>query len=90
MGSKLQAIVQWLPLRGKEIERLAEKSDTFLGICEDFADAEAALEHWTAAAPGARTEARKSEYSTLVEELANEIEQMLDSATGRIRKKQGT
>jgi hypothetical protein len=83
----LQAIVQRLPVRGQEIERLAEESETFLGICEDFADAEAALRHWSAAPPSSTIEARKAEYVTLVEELAIEIEQLLDNAAAAKSKK---
>jgi hypothetical protein len=77
---KLQSIVQRFPFRIREIERLAKEDGTFLGICEDYVDAEAALEHWNAAPPCDVTEARRSEYVTLVEELAVEIEEILDAA----------
>ena len=80
MEKRLQAIVRRLPYRDKEIERLAKDDGTFFGICEDYADAEAALGHWNAALPNATAQSRKTEYTTLVEELAIEIEHLLDAA----------
>lgn len=69
-----------LPLRKTEIDRLAKQNGTFLEVCEDYADAKAALTYWNAAPPNAAVEARKTEYTTLAEELATEVEQMLNAA----------
>jgi hypothetical protein len=88
---RLQAIARRLPFRDKEIERLAQHDGTFFGICEDYADAEAALGHWNAASPNATARSRMREYATLVEELAVEIEQLLDDAACAAKPgKQGT
>ena len=69
-----------LPFRKTEIECLARKNSTFLEVCEDYADATVALKYWNAARSNAIVEARKAEYMTLSEELATEIEQMLNAA----------
>lgn len=81
MDKELKAIAHRLPFRDGEIERLAKYNRMFLDICEDYAVAEAALKHWSTAPPGAMTDVCKSEYTILVEELATEIEQLLDAAT---------
>ena len=80
MAKGLQAIMDRLPHRKSEIEWLTGRNSTFLEICEDYTDATVALKYWSATTPNATVEARKTEYRTLAEELAIEIEQMLNAS----------
>jgi hypothetical protein len=66
--SKLAAAASRFPGRELEIYRLCARDPEFLSVCEDLADASAALEHWQAL--GARAARRADEYRALVGELA--------------------
>ena len=51
--------------------------DSFMSLCEDFAEAQAALVRWERSGSPVRT-ARCAEYQELVRDLAAEIEAELD------------
>lgn len=61
-----------LPHLGGEIRRLAFASPAFRALCEDLAEAQAAVERWGATATGPAP-SRRAEYEQLVAELADEI-----------------
>jgi hypothetical protein len=67
--------------RGKEIERLSARSESFRDLCADFAMAQDLLRKWeVSSAP--EQEERCAEYRQLVLELGQEIEATLDAAVG--------
>ena len=76
--SKIAAIVHRFPERELEIHRLCIRDEEFLGACEDFADASAALHHWQSK-EGAIAAGRAGEYRALVEELAAVVLAALDA-----------
>ena len=73
--TKIAAAVHRFPERELEIHRLHQHDPEFAAVCEDLADALAALEHWRAVGAGARVE----EYRDLVDELAAEVLAALDA-----------
>ena len=76
--SKLAAAAGRFPERELEIRRLCARDPEFLSVCEDFAEARAALEHWRGM--GATAAQRAEEYRALVEELAAAVLAALDRA----------
>jgi hypothetical protein len=85
--------IQRFPARQRAIEELAARDEDFRSLCADFAEAQAALRRWEEP-PSAIREKRRSEYQTLVEELAGEIAGALDATaviplTGRRRPREG-
>ena len=74
--TKLAAAVGRFPERELEIHRLCLRDPEFLTVCEDFADAHTALEHWRGM--GASAAGRAEEYRALVEELAAVVLVALD------------
>ena len=78
MDRGLEAALRRFPLRHGELRRLARANETFLGMCRDLADAEAAFQRWSGNPVKVLNETRASEYGKLVSELVHEIEQMLD------------
>jgi len=81
MEKGLLAAVRRFPLKGPEIRRLALSDVSFRSLCEDLADAEHALDIWSASSSSVRT-SRLGEYETLVKELVDEIETVLASRSG--------
>jgi hypothetical protein len=77
MQHAVQAAIARFPDRGHAIEELAKADDSFMSLCEDFAEAQAALVHWERSSSPVR-EARCAEYRELVRDLAAEIEAELD------------
>ena len=73
--SKVAAAVKRFPERELEIHRRCARDPEFGAVCDDYADARAALRHWRAQEPGC---ARAEEYRQLVEELEAEILTLLD------------
>jgi crotonobetainyl-CoA:carnitine CoA-transferase CaiB-like acyl-CoA transferase len=65
--------------RGKEIERLSARSESFRDLCADFAMAQDVLSEWKASTAPEREE-RCAEYRQLISELAEEIDAALDAA----------
>ena len=80
---KLTAAIVRLPDRESEIRRLAECDESFLGLCEDLADAMLALDHWRSAESAHVTD-RISEYQSLIEALVAEMQASLDAAAKRM------
>jgi hypothetical protein len=64
------------PTRSREIEVLFERDDSFRGLCEDLAAADAALLTVDRLPDGVR-EARRFEYQDLISDLSAEIKEML-------------
>ena len=81
MEKGLQAALRRFPHRGQEIWRLALTNSTFRSLCDDFADAEAALDLW-AVSNAIHSAQRRSEYQILTDELAAEVEHTLDAHLG--------
>ena len=77
MDRGVSAAVRRFPLRSLEIRRLAVVDGSFRSLCEDLREAEEALERWSRA-PSEQAASRRSEYNLLVEELAREIEGIVD------------
>ncbi|MEP0325138.1 hypothetical protein [Bauldia litoralis] len=77
MEKGLQAAVRRFPLKSLCIKRLASADETFLSLCSDLADAEAAMALW-ALSDASERESRQNEYEILANELAIEIGQLLD------------
>ena len=71
------AAVRRFPLRSLQIKRLAVADSSFRSLCEDLREAEEALERWSRI-PSEQAASRRSEYDLLVEELAREIEGIVD------------
>jgi hypothetical protein len=71
--------IQRFPARQQAIEALAARDEDFRSLCADFAEAQAALCRWGEPSSAVRENLR-SEYQTLVEELAGEIAGALDTA----------
>ena len=77
MEKGLLAAIRHFPLKSQEIRRRALADTNFRSLCDDLADAEAALDRW-AHSPMPQSGARRAEYEILVTELVNEIECLLD------------
>lgn len=77
MQHAVQAAIARFPDRGHAIEELSRLDDSFMSLCEDFAEAQAALVYWERSSSPVR-EARCAEYRELVRDLAAEIEAELD------------
>jgi hypothetical protein len=82
MHLALQATIAHFPDRGRAIQELAKTDDGFLSLCEDLAEAEAALAQWEHSSSPVK-EARCAEYRDLVQDLAVEIEAELDRRKDR-------
>lgn len=72
------AAVRRFPARQSVIKALADKDEEFRLLCDDLAEAEAALHRW-ASAPSPTREQRCAEYQDLVDSLAKEIAAALDA-----------
>ena len=70
------AATRRFPSEAKLIEELMIRSESFRGLCDDFAEAERALAA-TEQMPEALRRARRAECQEWVESLTNEIEQIL-------------
>jgi len=77
MHHAVQAAVACFPDRGHAIEELAKVDEGFLSLCEDLAEAQAALARWERSDVPVGT-ARCTEYRELVRDLVAELEATLD------------
>ncbi len=77
MDRGVLAAARRFPLRSLEIRRIAVTDVSFRSLCEDLSEAEEALERWSRL-PSEQAASRRSEYDLLVEELAREIEGIVD------------
>ena len=68
---KIAAIVGRFPEQELAIRRICSRDPEFLGVCEDYDDAAAALSHWQAA--GEAYSARADEYRQLLGEFEEEV-----------------
>jgi hypothetical protein len=75
----LAAALELFAPQARRIEDLFEFDESFRGLCEDLADAQATLKH-TMRLPDDIREARQLEYRELVTALSNEIEDALSKA----------
>ncbi|CAN7595443.1 hypothetical protein [Rhizobium sp. LjRoot254] len=75
-GKALQAAANRFPRSEFTIRRLLRSNDTFRELCEELADAEAALAKVPESVAALR-EAREREWRELVQELVSEVEQAL-------------
>ena len=76
---EVAAAVQRFPDLRQAIEERAARDEEFLSLCADLAEAEAALHQWEIRADPRRNQ-RCAEYRILADDLANEIEEALDTA----------
>jgi hypothetical protein len=76
----IEALVRRFPDRALSIRRLQAQDATFRAICEDYAEALRALEHWQAADDSSRRKAE--EYRGLVKELEDEAVAALQAYEG--------
>jgi hypothetical protein len=67
--TSLASLAARFPDRELAIRRLCHRDSEFLGVCEDYEEAVAALRRWQARAD----EAKAEEYRRLVAELEEEI-----------------
>jgi hypothetical protein len=77
MDRGVLAAVRRFPRRSLEIRRLAIADSAFRALCGDLAEAELALARWKQE-PSQQAAARRSEYDLLVDELAIEIESIVE------------
>ncbi|OOO15814.1 hypothetical protein BTE56_23045 [Agrobacterium pusense] len=75
----LSAALDRFPTLPRHIENLFAIDEDFRGLCEDLADAEAALDRCKTLSADIR-DARKLEYEEIVDSLSREIEQALARA----------
>jgi hypothetical protein len=75
----LAAALERFPALSRQIEDLFEFDESFRGLCEDLADAEATLRQIVRLPDDVR-DARRSEYRELVAGLSGEIEEALSRA----------
>lgn len=75
----LSAALSRFPGLPRHIENLFAVNEDFRGLCEDLADAEAAL-HRCKTLPADIRDARRVEYEELVDSLLSEIKQALSRA----------
>jgi len=79
MDQGITAAIRRFPARRQAIEERAARDEEFLSLCADLAEAEAALHQWEVRADPRRDQ-RCAEYRILADDLANEIEEALDTA----------
>jgi hypothetical protein len=77
MHYAVQAAIARFPDRGHAIEELARTDESFRSLCEDLAEAQAALVRWECSASPVGA-ARCAEYRILVRDLAAELTAELD------------
>jgi len=77
MHHAVQAAIARFPDRGHAIEDLARTDESFRSLCEDLAEAEAALARWERSSSPVRA-TRCAEYQNLVRDLAAELAAELD------------
>jgi hypothetical protein len=79
MDGGVLAAVGRFPGQRREIEALVAGDEGFRSLCDDLAEAEAALAGWRASTAAVR-DARCAEYRDLVEDLAREVGAALGAA----------
>jgi len=79
MDQGITAAIRRFPARRQAIEERAARDEEFFSLCADLAEAEAALHQWEIRADPRRNQ-RCAEYRILADDLANEIEEALDTA----------
>jgi hypothetical protein len=67
----IEVLVRRFPDHARSIRRLEAQDATFRAICEDYADALRALEHWRGA--GQSAQQRIEDYRQIVTELEDEV-----------------
>ncbi len=73
MHGNITAILRRFPSRKQAIEKLAAYDESFCLLCEDLADAEAALQKWENANSSMRDQ-RCAEFRELIDDLVKEVE----------------
>ena len=79
---KLVAIISRFPEHELAIRRLCSQDSGFMGICEDYEAAAAALWHWEEAGPD--YVARANEYRVMLDEIEAEIRKDLSTHLRRV------
>jgi hypothetical protein len=80
MDQGVRAAIERFPMWRRAIEALATRNDDFCSLCEDLAEAQVALRRWEQSSSEVR-EQRCMEYASLVESLASEIKDALETAS---------
>jgi chromosome segregation ATPase len=83
MRESLRIAIARFPDRGHAIEELARVNDDFQSLCDELADVDAAFERWKQS-PSPVREARCAEYQELVDDLAAEVETILNCLSRRV------
>jgi crotonobetainyl-CoA:carnitine CoA-transferase CaiB-like acyl-CoA transferase len=79
MPDGLQSAIQRFPEKRAAIEAMCARDDEFRTLCDDLAEAEAALSRWEGSTAPYRDQ-RCAEYRELVASLAAELESALQAA----------
>jgi hypothetical protein len=80
----IEALARRFPDRAHCIRRLHREDATFQAICEDYAEALRALQHWQGAGEHARQ--RAEEYHRIVTELEDEAWAVLQACCEPLRR----
>ena len=80
MGDGLLAAIRRFPERRTAIETMIVRDEEFRLLCEDLAEAEAALAEWRKSEAQCRDQ-RLAEYDALVVGLAAEMKEALDASS---------
>lgn len=75
MKNGIEAALRLYPTKTREIRRLAFANGSFRLLCDDLAEAQAALARLTMRPP---SDPRRKEFEVLVEELSLEIENFVE------------
>lgn len=78
--SDLATVIRHFPMHELAIRRLYMRMPEFRSLCEDYATARSALEHWQA------DEGKVRDFQQLIEEIETEIEEFIHNALQALRR----
>lgn len=79
MEKGVLAAIRRFPLQGQRIRRLALVDDCFLSVCNDLADAEQVHNRLARLSTPQNPDRRLEEYEALANDLAGEIQNILNN-----------
>jgi hypothetical protein len=80
MSDEIDALARRFPQHASAIRRLQTRDPDFRSICDDYGEAQRALQHWEAA--GQAAPARVAEYRQILAELEAEALAILQACEG--------